>query len=70
MSSILSLECTELNHAEDDWTEAGIFIERGPEESDPEMRDQVLLMTPSEMAALYQRMKLYYEQGIWSTGVV
>lgn len=65
----VSLEATELNAAEDDWTEAGVFIERD-NEPDPELASQLLMMTPAEMRFLYERMKLYYEQGIWSEGTV
>lgn len=45
-------------------TSVAAFISRdhGPED----VRGQVLLMTPAEMRELYDRMTLYYTQGIWS----
>lgn len=65
----VSLEATELNEAGDDWTEAGAFFDRD-DEPDPELREQLIMMTPAEMRALYERLTLYYEQGIWSSGTV
>jgi hypothetical protein len=69
VKSRISLEPCELNADETEVTEIMISIER-EDEPEPDLRDQVLLMTPKEMDALYARMKLYYEQGIWSTGSV
>lgn len=67
--SRVSLEAVELTPDEMSWTEAGAFIDRIGEE-DPELAEQVLLMTPEEMRELYERLKLYYDQGIWSFNTV
>lgn len=60
--SRVSVEATELNEDETGWTEAGIFIDRGPE--DDEL--QVLLATPAELRAIYDGLKMHFEQGTWS----
>ncbi len=65
--SCVSLEASEVSG--NDWTEAMASIDREGE-TDPELCAQILLMTPAEMKALYERLNLYYEQGIWSTGTV
>lgn len=51
------------------WTEAMICVER-EDEPEQDMKYQQLLLTAAEMAALYSRMKMYYDQGTWSTGSV
>jgi hypothetical protein len=65
----VSLEATELSVDESTWVEAGVFISR-EDEPDPEMQEQLILMTPAEMLTLYQRMAAYYHQGIWVQGSV
>jgi hypothetical protein len=70
MASHITLECSEMNEAQDGWVEATVCIQRGDEESDLELRYQDLILKPAEMAALYQHLKLYYDQGIWSMGTV
>jgi hypothetical protein len=67
--SRISLEPSELNAAEDDWTEATLTIER-EDEPDEDFRYQDITMTKAEMAAVYERMKLKYEQGIWCMGTI
>lgn len=67
--SRISVEATELDEDEQDWTEAGIFIEREGE-PDEDLRSQQLLATRAELAAIYARLKMYFEQGIWSIGSV
>lgn len=62
MASHLALQTTEVIGSE--WTEACATLINGDGE------EQELFMTPAEMAALYKRLKLYYEQGIWSMGTV
>lgn len=61
MISRVSLEATGVVGKE--WTEALATLSN-------EAGDQEMYMTPSEMEALYRRLKMYYEQGIWSTGTV
>lgn len=61
MTSQVSLEASEV--VGNDWTEACASVSN-------EAGDQELFMSPSEMEALYRRLKLYYEQGVWSMGTV
>ena len=59
--SRVSVEATELNEDETGWTEAGIFIDR---DGDAELA--MLLASPAELQAIYDGLKLHFEQGIWS----
>lgn len=61
MPSRVSLEATEVVGKE--WTEAIATL------SDDE-GDQEIYMTPAQMSALYAVLKMYYEQGVWSTNTV
>lgn len=62
MKSTVWLQATEVDG--DEWTEAGITIER--DGGDPEFMDQDIYLTRAEFAGLYDAMKLYVEQGVWS----
>lgn len=64
MKTKISLEPTELDEDQDVVTEIGIFLDRDHGEGD--LREQMLVLLPDELQELYQRMRLYYEQGIWS----
>lgn len=66
-TSRISLEPSVLNKIEDDWVEATLTIERS---DDAKLSFQDIIMTKAEMANVYEKMKLKYEQGIWSTGTV
>jgi hypothetical protein len=75
MKTRISLEPTELDedeaHTRCEVREACISVERTELPPDPEwLASQDLFLSPEEMQALYHRMRLYYEQGIWSTGTV
>lgn len=61
VKSSLSLEATQVTGHE--WTEACASLSN-------EDGEQELYMTPMEMQTLYARLKLYYEQGVWSFGEV
>jgi hypothetical protein len=50
-------------------TEIVASIDRD-DELDPELAEQVVIMTPAEMAVLYDRIRQYYEMGVWTTGMV
>lgn len=67
--SRVALEASQLNDGETDWVEATATIER-PGETDPETAMEFLSMSPSEMRALYERMRTYYRTGCWTTGTV
>lgn len=60
----ISLEATELDEDRDLVTEVGIFLDRDHGEGD--LREQMLVLLPEELQELYQRIRLYYEQGHWS----
>lgn len=61
MSASLSLEVSQVIGHE--WTQACATLSNDDGE-------QELYMSPMEMQTLYARLKLYYEQGIWSMGAV
>jgi len=62
VTSHISLEASTV--VGNEWTEAEIYVTRTGEP------DQELHLTPAEMEALYRRLRLFYEQGIWSMGTV
>jgi hypothetical protein len=60
----ISLEPTEFTDGDEGGvSEVGIFVDR---EGDPEFPEQLLLLTPRELAELYERMRDHFEHGIWS----
>ena len=61
MSSRVALQATEVTGNE--WTEACLTLSNND-------GDQEMWMDPMEMQAVYARLKMYYEQGIWSMGAV
>jgi hypothetical protein len=65
MASEVSVEVSEFSESGDGWVEACASIIRD-DEPDEELRNQILLMKPNEMEALYQNLKVYYEQGMWT----
>jgi hypothetical protein len=46
-----------------------ITVERA-DEPDEELRHQSLVLTPPELAAVYQRLGLAVTRGIWSMGTI
>jgi hypothetical protein len=50
-------------------TEASISVER-EDEKDPDLAYQVIFLTPAELRAVYDRLRVYFDQGIWSSGSV
>ena len=62
MSSHLSLEATEV--VGNEWTEACVTL------TSDDGTEQDLFLNPMEMQTLYARLKLFYEQGVWSMGTV
>jgi hypothetical protein len=65
MASEVSIEASEFSDGGDGWVEACASIIRD-DEPDPELRNQILLMKPNEMEALYHGLRVYYEQGVWT----
>jgi hypothetical protein len=64
MKSKICLEPTEfVDGDEGTVAEIGIFVDR---DGDGELAEQLLVLTPAELGEVYERMKLYYERGIWS----
>jgi len=62
MINHLALQATEVVGKE--WTEACVTL------TGDDGTEQELFLNPMEMQTLYVRLKLYYEQGIWSMGAV
>lgn len=69
VKSRVDVEATELNADETGWVTAGVFIHREGE-TDPELAEQYLDLNHGELRALYDGLRLYFEQGIWSTRTV
>lgn len=63
--SRICVEPSEVDDDTDTVLEVVVSVER-QDEPDEELRCQLLVMTPAEMAELYDRMTVYYKQGIWS----
>lgn len=77
MRTRISVEPSELDcdegkgHARCEVREVMIRVERLEPPADPEWEEeQVLLLSPDELQALYHRMRMYFEQGAWSVGTV
>ncbi len=73
MKSRITLEPSvldeELPHGPSAVKEVWICVERYGE-CDEDATDRNLFLSPEEMQFLYHRMRLYYEDGIWTTGTV
>lgn len=68
MKSRVTLEPSELSE-DGRVIEAWISVERLGD-CDDDATDRDLFLSPEEMQFLYHRMRLYYEDGIWTTGTV
>lgn len=65
----IALDPTESDEATGAVTEIGIFVDREDEPA-PELREQLLLLSPEELQYLYHRMQDHYERGTWTEGTV